>query len=134
MADNLTCLAARGLLLTIALREGIVMLKEFQRRADDLGERLLICELELHNARNLTQRMTAYCEFCNVVARMDLLRRDVEDTLHSDGMITRLDKKARCVACTESYKIAEWFATKEQSVSWVICPATFGTASELMPC
>jgi len=110
------------------------MVKALQQRADDLGESLLICELELYRARNLADRMQAFYAFCNLVIQMEILRREAEAALNSDKLVVRLDKKARSIAGSEPYKLAEWFATKSAPVSWMICPATFAPSHEMQPC
>jgi|tagenome__1003787_1003787.scaffolds.fasta_scaffold20727334_3 hypothetical protein len=110
------------------------MLKELQRRADDLAERVLICELELHKARNLAMRMQAFHDFCNLVVRLEILRRDAEAILHSDRIVARLDKKVRNVAGSEPYQVASWFATQAPELSWLICPATFAPMNLSQPC
>jgi hypothetical protein len=107
------------------------MLRELQRRVDDLAERLLICELELFRARNLDQRIGAFWDLSDLVVRIEALRIELE-TIHRGQMVTRLVRKVASITRSEPYKEAAWFATQEPSLCWMICPL-FSLEGQLQP-
>ena len=85
------------------------MLRQLQSRADDLLERLLICELEMRRSRTLAQKLDALSEFGRVVDRIDALRRDIEELGVKKTMIAGLDRKVASVMRSPAYRIVEWF-------------------------
>jgi uncharacterized protein YigA (DUF484 family) len=103
-------------------------LRQLQHRAEDLAECLLIFELELKRARNLEKRMAAFHDFARVLDRIDVLRRDAEEFLLSprakDAMLARLDRKAASVMRAPAYKVAEWFDSQGDHLSWLVGPAS----------
>src|SRR5688572_6087843 len=113
------------------------MLRQLQSRAEDLAEWLLIFELEMRRSRTLAQRLEAYRGFANVVKRIDVLRREAEEALHSsakDRMLDRLDRKVAAVMRTPAYRIAEWFETDAREIRWLVGRATVDPLLPLRSC
>jgi hypothetical protein len=108
-------------------------MRELQRRADDLAECLLICELELYTAANLEKRLEAFDGFCTIVMRIENLLRDAERE-NCGGILRSLDKKTASILCSEAYKRAAWFAIEAPKLCWMVCPVTLGPAGQLQPC
>jgi hypothetical protein len=112
------------------------MLRQLQRRADDLAECLLISELEMRRSRTLQKKMEAFRAFGSVVDRIDALRRDAE-LLHFDEkgeMISRLDRKVGSVMRSPAYRIAEWFSTDSAELAWFVGPESIDPMRQLRPC
>jgi hypothetical protein len=104
--------------------------RQIQFRADNLSECLLIFELEMKRARTLEKRLEAYRDFARVVDRLDELRRDAEELLHSrakEDMLDQLDRKAASIMRSSAYRVAEWFETAGRRLDWFISPALSGS-------
>jgi len=102
-----------------------LVLRQLQHRADDLAECLLIFELEMKRSRTLAQRLEAFHDFAQVVNRIDVLRRDAEESLHSqakDSMLRGLDRQAASIMRTPAYRVAEWFESQGATLGWFVGP------------
>ena len=112
------------------------MLRQLQARADDLIERMLISELEMRRSRTLEKRLEAFRDFGQVMNRIDVLRRDAEESLHSsakDELLDRLDRKAASISRSPAYRIAEWFQLYSD-VHWYVGPATLNPLARATQC
>jgi anti-sigma-K factor RskA len=102
------------------------MLRQLQSRADDLAESLLISELEMRRSRTLEKKLEAYRDFAAAVDRIDALRRDVEELVHSDAkesILADLDRKIASVMRSPAYRTVEWF-DRYCRVQWYVGQAT----------
>ena len=98
------------------------MLRQLQNRADDLAECLLIAELEMRRSRTLERKLEAYREFGRIVDRIDILRREAEERIHSEAkesILGDLDRRVASVMRSSSYRIVEWFQLYSH-VGWFI--------------
>jgi hypothetical protein len=102
------------------------MLRQLQSRADDLAECLLISELEMRRSRTLEGKLEAFRDFGRAVDRIDALRRDAEEMIHSEAkesLLDHLDRKVLSVMRSPSYRVVEWFHLYAD-VGWFVGPAT----------
>ena len=111
------------------------MLKQLQRRADDLLEILLILELEMRRSRTLEKRFEAYQDFGNAVERIDALRRDVEELVHDckASILDELDRKVSSVVRAQPYRVLEWLRLYSD-IQWYIDPEAIDPLRQLRPC
>jgi hypothetical protein len=109
------------------------MLRQLQNRADDLNERLMICELEMRRSRTLERKLEAYHEFGTVVDRIDALRRDLEELGVRKSMVAELDRRAAGVMRSAAYRVAEWFQLYA-NLSWYVAPAPVDPGRLATPC
>ncbi len=102
------------------------MLRQLQNRAHDLAECLLISELEMRRSRTLEKKLAAYRDFGTIVARIDVLRRDIEAWTPWDAkesLTAELDRKVSRVMRSPAYRVAEWF-DRYCGVPWYIGQAS----------
>jgi hypothetical protein len=114
-------------------RDNSAMLRQLQSRADDLFERLMICELEMQRSRTLEKKLQAYLEFGTVVDRIDALRRDLEELGVRKSMVSELDRRVAGVMRSAAYRVAEWLQLYA-NLSWYVASAPVDPGRLATPC
>lgn len=109
------------------------MSRQLQLRADDLGECLLVSELEMRRAWNLEKRLEAFRDFGRIVDRIDGLRRDAEELHAQEELLQPLDQQVARIMRSPPYRIAEWFCLYSD-VRWYVGPATFDPERRVTLC
>ena len=109
------------------------MSRQLQLRADDLAECLFVSALEMRRSRTLEKRLEAYQDFGRIVARIDCLRRDVEELHAKVDLLEPLDRKVASIMRSGAYRIAEWFH-HYNNVRWYVSPASIDLVRQVTRC
>lgn len=109
------------------------MLRQLQKRAEDLAECLLVSELEMRRAWTLGTRMEAFRDFARIVDSIDVLRRDAEQLQAKEDLLTPLDRTAATIMRSDPYRIAEWFKL-HCDVIWFVGPASIDPVRKMTQC
>ena len=109
------------------------MQRQLQATADDLLESLCIYELEMRRSRTLEKKFEAYRDFRIAVDKIDTLRRDLEELVHSANVLDGLDRKVSSVMRSPAYRVLEWLQLYSD-VTWYVGPANVTPLAGAIQC